>query len=86
MGINIYTVRTVKGLVFHVQARSRHEAAQRATSPAVTRTILSALADELAQITTVELHRGPAHVAQRKLFFDDAFKPGYPDLAVFCAL
>ena len=73
MGINIYTVRTAKGLVFHVQARSRHEAAQRATSPAVTGTILGTLADELAKITSVELHLGPAHIAQRKLLFDDAF-------------
>ena len=73
MRTNIYAVHTLKGLVFYVEASSRHEAEQRAQNPAVAKDICRALLNELSNIQSVELHRGPAHTARRGLVFDDEF-------------
>ena len=68
---NLYTIRTTGGLVFYVEAASRHEAEQRVLHPVLAKAIFQAILAELASIESVELHRGPAHTAFRKLVFED---------------
>lgn len=68
---NLYAIRTIGGLTYYVEAISRHEAEQRALSPIVAQVIYQTLLTELTRIQSVELHRGPAHTASRKLVFED---------------
>ena len=68
---NLYTIRTTGGLVFYIEAANRHEAEQRVLHPILAKAIFQAILNELASIQSIELHRGPAHTAYRKLVFED---------------
>ena len=70
---NLYTIRTTGGLTYFIEATSRHEAEQRALSPIVAKAIYQTILTELTNIQSIELHRGPAHTASRKLVFEDRF-------------
>ena len=70
---NLYVIQTTGGLTYYVEAGTSREAEQRARSPAVARAVVTTLMAELSNIKSVELHRGPAHTAHRKLVFDEQF-------------
>lgn len=71
----LYTVRTQCGIKFHIEANSVLEAEQRVRHPAIARELANLLSVVLADIRSIEFHRGPTHrVDERLVFRDDVFK------------
>jgi hypothetical protein len=67
----IYTVRTKSGIKFHIEASDAMEAEQRARHPAIVRELALMLSGALADVDSVEWHRGPVHRLNERLVFRD---------------
>ncbi len=69
-----FTVRTRAGIKFHVQAATEQEAKLRAQSPAINLYLARLMQEAVANIASVEPHRGPDHLLKYPTFNEEVFK------------
>ncbi len=69
-----YTVRTNAGIKFHIQASTEQEARLRAQSPAIGHYLAKLMTQAVADISSIEPHRGPDHRLTYPVFGDEVFK------------
>ncbi len=70
----LFTVLTKSGIKFYIEASNRHEAEQRARHPAIARELSLMINQAIAEVDSVDVHRGPSRLLSEKLVFrDDIF-------------
>ena len=67
----IYTVRTMSGIKFYVEASNTREAEQRARHPSIVQELTLMMSTAISEVESVEPHRGPSHRLAEKLVFRD---------------
>jgi len=68
-----YTVQTRAGIKFHVLAATEHEAKLRAQSPTIGICLARLMQQAVADIASVEPHRGPDRLLKYPIFGDEIF-------------